>query len=52
MESEERCRKCNNTGIVKEDNGVSHTCFDCLLSGKMDQHTNNIRDSKSFGVRI
>ncbi len=32
------CDKCKNTGIVKEKDGSVHTCFDCLLAGRMDQH--------------
>ena len=52
MFEEEKCEKCNGTGIVKEKDGVAHTCFDCLLAGRMDQHTDRIKDSKSFGIKI
>lgn len=41
MESEEKvCKKCNGTGIVKEKNGIIHTCYDCLQTNpeKFDQH--------------
>jgi len=32
------CEKCKGTGIVKEKNGTVHTCFDCLNSGRFEQH--------------
>lgn len=40
------CQKCHGTGMVKEKNGEVHTCFDCLQSGDMDQHSKEIKDSK------
>ena len=39
------CPKCHGTGGVKEPNGSVHTCFDCLLSGNMDQHDEKLKDS-------
>ena len=41
----EKCPDCNNTGIVKDASGV-HTCFKCLVSGRLDQHSEKIRESK------
>ena len=51
MEEQKRqvCSKCNGTGIVKERNGTVHTCFDCLLAGRLDMHSKDIKDS---GIRI
>jgi DnaJ-class molecular chaperone len=43
------CPKCYGKGMVKEENGSVHTCFDCLLSGEMDQHDENVKDA---GIRI
>lgn len=43
---EEKCPKCNNTGIVKEKTGTIHVCFDCLQKGRLDVHTKNVPDSK------
>ena len=34
----EVCGKCHDTGMVKEKDGTIHTCFDCLNSGRMEQH--------------
>ena len=48
MENEE-CKKCNDTGMVKEDDGSVHVCYDCLLKGKLDVHSKNVKDS---GVQI
>jgi len=33
---ESECPKCQGTGVVKEANGSAHTCWDCLISGRMD----------------
>ncbi|PIN90004.1 hypothetical protein COU57_04800 [Candidatus Pacearchaeota archaeon CG10_big_fil_rev_8_21_14_0_10_32_14] len=43
------CKKCNDTGIVKESNGSVHVCFDCLNAGRLDVHT---KDLKKSGVKI
>ena len=40
------CPKCNGTGIVKEEDGSVHTCWDCLMSGDMDVHSDKVADSK------
>jgi len=39
------CPKCNNTGRVKEKDGTVHCCFDCLQSGRLDEHDKIIKDS-------
>lgn len=39
------CPKCHGTGFVKEKDGSVHTCFDCLMNGDMDQHSENLKDS-------
>lgn len=46
---EEQCPKCKDTGKVKEKDGSMHTCWDCLVSGRLDQHSQKVRDS---GVKI
>lgn len=43
------CSKCLGKGFVKEKDGSVRTCFDCLLSGDMDQHDENLRDS---GIKV
>ena len=40
------CKKCKDTGIVKEADGSCHTCWDCMMKGKLDQHSKDIPDSK------
>ncbi len=42
----EKCPKCNGTGVVKEEDGSIHTCWDCLAGGKMDVHSDSVPDSK------
>jgi hypothetical protein len=45
----EVCTKCNNTGKVTDKDGTIHCCFDCLLSGRLDNHDKVIKDS---GIRV
>lgn len=40
------CPKCHGTGIIKEKNGVVHTCWDCLQNGDMEVHSEELPDSK------
>jgi hypothetical protein len=42
---EPECKKCNDTGMVKEKDGSVHTCFDCLLAGRLEQHSKKLPDS-------
>ena len=35
-----KCKKCFGKGIVKDNDGTFHTCYDCLLSGRLEQHGN------------
>ena len=46
------CPKCKGTGIVKEKNGSVHTCFDCLLSGGMDQHDKNPKTAEDVKIKL
>ena len=49
---EEVCEKCKGTGIVKDADGTIHICYDCLLSGRLDQHNANLKDAKDLGIRF
>lgn len=40
-----KCKKCNGTGVVKDENGI-HVCYDCLVEGRLDVHSKNVPDSK------
>ena len=46
------CAKCNNTGQIKEKNGQIHICFDCLLSGRLDQHDKKLKGAKELGIKL
>ena len=46
MGEENKCPKCHSTGIVKEENGAVHTCWDCLQKGKLNVHSDEVPDSK------
>lgn len=43
------CPKCDDTGIVKEEDGSAHVCWDCLKAGRLDVHSKDVSDS---GLRI
>ncbi len=43
------CPKCHNKGMVKEENGSVHVCWDCLTAGRLDVHSKNPKDS---GIRV
>ena len=36
QENPETCGKCNGTFKVLAKDGTMHTCFDCLVAGRMD----------------
>lgn len=52
MEGREDCPKCKGTGRVKEKNGTIHICYDCLLSGKMDQHDKNVKSAEELRIKL
>ena len=39
------CPKCLDKGIIKEKDGTVHTCFDCLINGRFEQH-GKVRDTR------
>ena len=45
------CPKCNGTGRIKDSEGI-HTCFDCLLSGKLDNYEREIKTSPKPTLRF
>ena len=49
MESDSFCSKCKGAGRVMDKDGTVHTCFDCLLAGRLDMHSKDVKDS---GIRI
>lgn len=49
MERPNKCDKCKDTGRIKEKDGTIHTCFDCLVSGRLDMHDKEIKD---WGIKI
>ena len=44
MEEETICSDCKNTGRVKEKDGSFHTCFKCLAAGRLNQHSDKLRE--------
>ena len=46
------CPKCKGTRIVMEKNGTVHTCFDCLIKGRIDQHDKNIKSAEELRIKL
>jgi len=42
----EKCPKCHDTGMIKGKDGSCSTCFDCLLAGRLNQHSDKLPDAK------
>ncbi|HLD98411.1 MAG TPA: hypothetical protein VI815_03730 [Candidatus Nanoarchaeia archaeon] len=40
-----RCHECKDTGTVKEKSGTVHTCWTCLMEGRLDAHSKKLPDS-------
>jgi hypothetical protein len=49
MENRPFCQKCKDQGRIVDPDGTVHTCFDCLLAGRLDMHSKDIKDS---GIRL
>ncbi len=47
--ADKNCKKCNGSGFAKDPDGTCHTCWDCLMSGSMDTHSKNVKDS---GIKV
>ena len=43
--AEVESEKAAGKKIVKDKDGTSHTCWDCLAAGRLDNHSRNIPDS-------
>ncbi len=44
MSNRSVCPKCAGKGFIQDEKGV-RTCFDCLLSGNLDQHDSNLKQA-------
>jgi hypothetical protein len=38
------CTKCNGTGKIKDADGTVHTCWECLIEGRLDNHSKKLPD--------
>lgn len=41
----EECPKCHGKGMIKEADGSVHTCWDCMLAGRLNQHSDELPDN-------
>jgi len=46
------CPKCNNAGNIRDKDGTVHICFDCLRSGRLDQHDKKIKSAQELGIKL
>lgn len=51
-DSNQECPKCRGTGRVMEKNGTIHICYDCLVSGRMDQHDKNPKTAEELRIKL
>jgi hypothetical protein len=51
-EGRTNCQKCKGTGRIKEKDGTIHICYDCLLSGSMDQHDKNPKTAEDARIKL
>ena len=52
MPGREDCPKCKGKGVVKEEDGSIHTCFDCLTQGDLDQHDKNLKSAEDLRIKL
>jgi DnaJ-class molecular chaperone len=52
MDATETCEKCKGKGVIKEKDGTVHICYDCLFSGRLDQHNSKIKDASDLGIKL
>lgn len=45
MEIKKVCEKCKGFKRIKKADGTIQPCWDCLMSGEMDQHSKEVKDS-------
>ncbi len=43
--SDKFCHDCKGEKIIKEKDGSVHTCWTCLLEGRLDNHSKTLPDS-------
>jgi hypothetical protein len=48
-DDKKKCPKCNGSQRIVGKDGTVRPCWDCLMSGEMDQHSKNPKDS---GIKI
>jgi len=52
MEGHYDCNKCKGTRRIREQDGTIHICFDCLQSGRLDQHDIKLKSAQDLGIKL
>ncbi len=47
--SPKSCPKCQGKKRIIKSDGTVQPCWDCLISGEMDQHDRHVKDS---GIKL
>jgi hypothetical protein len=50
MEKEPICKKCNDTFQIQEKGSAIHTCFDCLIAGRLDTHSKHLPEHPEIKI--
>jgi len=51
METDD-CPKCRGKRIIREKDGTVHTCFECLVAGRMNQHDKNPKTAEDARIKL
>ena len=46
------CPKCHGRRQIKGKDGSISICFECLNSGRLDQHDKKMKDAHELGIRL
>jgi hypothetical protein len=46
------CPKCHGKRNITQKDGTISICFQCLVEGRMDQHTTKIKDASDYGISL
>jgi DnaJ-class molecular chaperone len=52
VEPKDDCPKCHGHRQIKKPDGSISICFECLTSGRLDQHDKKVKSQSELGVKI
>lgn len=52
VEIKDDCPKCHGKRNVTDKDGTIHICFECLTSGRLDQHDRKMKSAEEMGIKL